>query len=230
MGVRNESCGRREQMCEIRRAAVATGRSRPAYDSAMDILLSLLAAISVYSRPALFVATCIAAAFCGISWAARTRQINSFSPLARFAREKVDPYLRGIEGPVLNAGGAPTSVPWWGLAAFVVLGILLQSMLGYVAGIVASTALGLSGGPRAAVRALAQLSFAVLQVALMVRVLSSWFGALSRARWLRWTYTVTEPLLRPLRAVIPSLGPFDMTPLILYYLLQIVGSFVVSAI
>lgn len=196
----------------------------------MDILLSLLGAISAYSRPALFVATCAAAALCGLSWAARTRQISPFSPLARFAREKIDPFLRGVEGPVLNAGGSPTSVPWWGLAVFVVLGILVQSMLGYVTGIVASTALGLAGGPRAAIRALVQLTFAVLQIALMIRVLSSWFGALSRARWLRWTYTLTEPLLRPLRAVIPSLGPFDITPLILYYLIQIVGSFVVSAI
>ena len=205
-------------------------RSAGAYDSRMDILLSVLASVAAFSRPALFVATCVAAVLCGISWAARTRQISPFSPLARFAREKVDPYLRGIEAPVLNAGGSPTSVPWWGLAAFVVLGILVQSMLGYVAGIVASTVLGLSGGPRAALRALAQLSFAVLQIALMVRVLSSWFGGLARARWLRWTYTITEPLLSPLRAVIPSLGPFDITPLILYYLIQIVGSFVVSAI
>ena len=196
----------------------------------MDILLSLLSAISAYSRPALFVATCAVAVLCAISWAARTRKFGPFSPLARFAREKVDPYLRSIEGPVLNAGGSPTSVPWWGLAAFVVLGILVQSILGYVTGIVASTVLGLGGGPRAAVRALAQLLFAVLQIALMVRVLSSWFGALARARWLRWTYTLTEPLLRPLRAVVPSLGPFDITPLILYYLIQIVGSFVVGAI
>jgi YggT family protein len=196
----------------------------------MDILLSVLASVSAFSRPALFAATCVAAVLCGISWAARTRKISPFSPLARFAREKIDPYVRSIEGPVLNAGGSPTTVPWWGLAAFVVLGILVQSMIGYVAGIVASTVLGLSGGPRSAIRALAQLSFAVLQIALMVRVLSSWFGGLARARWLRWTYAITEPLLRPLRAVIPSLGPFDITPLILYYLIQIVGSFVVSAI
>ena len=196
----------------------------------MDTLLSLLSAISAYSRPALFVATCAVAVLCAISWAARTRQFGPFSPLARFAREKVDPYLRSVEGPVLNAGGSPTSVPWWGLAAFVVLGILVQSILGYVTGIVASTVLGLGGGPRAAVRALAQLVFAVLQIALMVRVLASWFGSLARARRLRWTYTLTEPLLRPLRAVVPSLGPFDITPLILYYLIQIIGSFVVGAI
>lgn len=196
----------------------------------METLLALLGTVAAYSRPALFVATCVVAALCAVSWATRTRRISPFTPLGRFARTKVDPYLRSVEGPVLNAGGSPTSVPWWGLAAFVVLGIVLQSLLGYLVGIVASTLLGFASGPRGSIRALAQLTFAVLQIALMIRVLSSWFGALARSRWLRWTYSLTEPLLRPLRAVIPSLGPFDITPLILYYLIQLVGAFVVGAI
>jgi len=198
--------------------------------SEMDLLLGILYSISRYTRPALFIAACLVAAACALSWATRTRRISPFTPLGRFAREKIDPFLKPVEAPVLNAGGSPTSIPWWGLAAFIVLGILAQSLLGYVIGILASTAAGLANGPRGAVRAVVQLIFAVLQIALMIRVLSSWFGALARARWLRWTYTITEPLLAPLRAVIPSLGPFDITPLILYYLIQFVGNFIVSAI
>lgn len=196
----------------------------------MEILQGILSVILYYSRPALFVAALIVGAACSISWATRTRRISPFTPLGRFAREKVDPYLRSVEGPVLNAGGSPTMVPWWGLAAFIVLGILAQSLLGYLIGIVASTAFGLASGPRGALRALAQLIFSVLQIALMIRVLSSWFGALARARWLRWTYTITEPLLAPLRSVIPTLGPFDITPLILFYLIRFVGDFIVSSI
>ena len=196
----------------------------------MDTLISVLSIIVHYSRPTLFAAACVVAAACALSWATRTRRISPFTPLGRFSREKIDPFLRPVEAPVLNAGGSPASIPWWGLAAFVVLGILVQSLLGYIVGILASTAMGLTAGPRGALRALAQLTFAVLQIALMIRVLSSWFGALARARWLRWTYTLTEPLLAPLRQVIPSLGPFDITPLILYYVLQFVGGFIVNSI
>jgi YggT family protein len=196
----------------------------------MNSLLTVLSIIAGYTRPALFVASCIVAAACALSWATRTRRISPFSSLGRFSRDRIDPWFRSVEGPVLNAGGSPATIPWWGLAAFVILGILFQSLLGYIIGILASTALGLSSGPRGALRALAQLTFAVLQIALMIRVLSSWFGSLARSRWLRWTYTITEPLLAPLRAVIPSLGPFDITPLILYYLLQFVGGFIVNAI
>ena len=196
----------------------------------MNMLQGVLSVILQYSRPALFAAALVVGAACTVSWATRTRRISPFTPLGRFAREKVDPHLRSVEGPVLNAGGSPTMVPWWGLAAFIVLGILAQSMLGYIIGIVAMTASGLASGPRGALRALVQLIFSVLQIALMIRVLSSWFGALSRARWLRWTYTITEPLLAPLRSVIPTLGPFDITPLILFYLIRFVGDFIVSSI
>lgn len=196
----------------------------------MNSFIALLAVINGYTRPALFIATCLVAVACGLSWATRTRQISPFTPLGRFARDRIDPFLRTVEAPVLNAGGSPTSIPWWGLAAFIVLGILAQSLLGYVIGILASTVAGLSSGPRGAIRATVQLAIAILQIALMIRVLSSWFGGLARARWLRWTYTVTEPLLGPLRSVLPSIGPFDISPLILYYLIQIVGSFIVSAI
>lgn len=196
----------------------------------MNMLLTMLATVASYSRPALFLATCVVAVLCSISWAARSRRISPFTPLGRLAREKVDPRLRSIEAMVLNAGGSPTTVPWWGLAAFVVLGILAQSLLEYLIGILASVALGMSSGPRGALRALVQLTFAVLQIALIVRVLSSWFGGLARVRWLRWTFTITEPLLAPLRAVLPSLGPFDISPLVLYYLLQFVGGFIVRAI
>ncbi len=196
----------------------------------MDFLIGLLSVVDSYSRPALFAAACVAGVACSLSWATRTRRISPFTPLGRFARGKVDPLLRPVESAVLNSGGSPATVPWWGLAAFIVLGILAQSLLGYVIGILASTALGLASGPRGALRALVQLMFAVLQIALMIRVLSSWFGALARARWLRWTYSITEPLLAPLRSVIPSLGPFDITPLVLYYLIQFVGNFIVRAI
>lgn len=196
----------------------------------MDSILSLLYAVDRFSRTGLFVAACLAAVACGISWAARTRKLSPFSPLSRFARDRVDPMLTSVEGPVLNAGGSPNSVPWWGLAAFVVLGILAQQLLGYVIGIIGTTAAGFAGGPRDAIRAIVSVIFAVLQLALMIRVLASWFGGLARVKWLRWTYMLTEPMLGPLRSVLPSMGPFDISPLVLFYLLRWVGGFIVSSI
>ena len=196
----------------------------------MNSLLSVLALVMYYSRAALLVATCGAAIACGAAWLLRTKRLSPFSPVARFVRDHVDPRLRPIERAVLNAGGSLTSAPWWGLAAFAVLGLVLQQLLGYLAGMLVVALSAASGGGRGIVRALAQLTFGILQLALMIRVVSSWFVSLSRVRWLRWTYSLTEPLLQPLRSVLPALGPFDISPLILFYLLRFVGDFVLRSI
>jgi YggT family protein len=39
------------------------------------------------------------------------------------------------------------------------------------------------------------------------------------SRWVRWSYVISEPILKPLRQVIPSIGPIDITPIIAYFLL-----------
>jgi YggT family protein len=196
----------------------------------LNDLFRFLAFVQSWTRPALFVATCAAAVACGISWAARTKRIGPFTPLGRFAREKVDPMLQSVEAPVRRAGGSAASVPWWGLLAFAVLGILALQLLGYVIGMLFTVIGGFSGGPRSALRALAELTFSVIQLALLIRVISSWFGGLARVRWLRWTYSLTEPLLGPLRNMLPALGPFDISPIVLFYLLRFVGDFVIRSI
>jgi YggT family protein len=37
--------------------------------------------------------------------------------------------------------------------------------------------------------------------------------------WIRWAYAVSEPILKPLRQVIPAMGPVDITPIIAYFVI-----------
>ena len=41
---------------------------------------------------------------------------------------------------------------------------------------------------------------------------------------------VSEPLLRPFRAILPNLGPLDLSPIVALFALGIVGSIIVSLI
>jgi len=41
-------------------------------------------------------------------------------------------------------------------------------------------------------------------------------------------YDVTEPILDPLRRVIPRLGMIDITPMVAILLIQVVGNFAAS--
>jgi YggT family protein len=73
-------------------------------------------------------------------------------------------------------------------------------------------------------------TFAVLKIALFVRVISSWFRTSPYSPWIRWSFTLTEWLLRPLRQVVPAVGMIDITPIVAYFVLWLVEGFVMAAL
>ena len=170
-------------------------------------------------RYAVLVTAVVFAVFCVIDWLVRTRRINLFGALARFARQRIDPILEPIERRVVGAGGSPASAPLWGLAAVVIGGILLITLLDFVRAQVIGLTFAVRGGPAGIFRLLVAWTFSFLQIAIIVRVISSWLPVSPYSGWVRWSYAISEPILRPLRQVIPSIGPIDITPIIAYFLI-----------
>ena len=168
---------------------------------------------------ALLVLVAILALFCIMDWAVRTRRVNLFGGVARFARTKIDPLLAPIERRVVSAGGLPTSAPLWALAAVVIGGILIVSLLNFISAELYQMMFALDSGPAGIFRLIVSWLFEFLRIAILVRVISSWLPISPYSRWVRWSYTVSEPILRPLRQVIPSLGMIDITPIIAYFLI-----------
>lgn len=170
-------------------------------------------------RFALAVIAGIFAIFCIMDWLVRTRRVNLFGSLARFTRSKIDPILEPIERKVVRAGGNPASAPLWALAAVVIGGILLISVLDFIRAEVLGLALAVQTGPGGIFKLLVAWTFDFIRIAILVRVVSSWLPISPYSPWIRWAYAVSEPILRPLRQVIPSLGPIDITPIIAYFLI-----------
>lgn len=161
----------------------------------------------------------IFAVFCIIDWMVRTRRVNMFGPLARFSRSRIDPVLEPIERKIVGAGGNPASAPLWALAVVVVGGILLISVLDFVRAEVLGLAFAMQSGPSGIFRLLVSWTFDFLRIAILIRVVSSWLPISPYSPWIRWAYVVSEPILRPLRQVIPAIGPIDITPIIAYFLI-----------
>ena len=65
----------------------------------------------------------------------------------------------------------------------------------------------------------------VLTLAIIFRAILSWFSPRPTNILAVILYKVTEPLLSPLRRVIPRAGMFDFTPLAAIILLQLIASF-----
>jgi YggT family protein len=182
---------------------------------ALDMLLGIV-------RIALLVMAGLLAVFCLIDWAVRTRRVNAFGSTARFARSKIDPIISPIERRVVSAGGNPASAPLWALAAVVIGGILIISLLDFIRGELFGIVFAAQGGPGGIFRLLVSWAFDFLRIALLVRVVSSWLPISPYSKWIHWSYVVSEPILRPLRQVIPSIGMIDITPIIAYFLIGLI--------
>lgn len=172
-------------------------------------------------RRGLFWVAVVVGAVALVDWLVRTRQINPFGPVAQFMRRVVDPLMKPVENRIVRAGGQPASAPWWTLVLVVVGGLVLISALEFFAGLARQLAFGLAN-PTALWRVLVSWAFGLLRIALIVRVVSTWFGISQYSRWVRWTIGLTEWMLAPLRRVLPLFGAIDISPLLAFFLLGFV--------
>ena len=64
--------------------------------------------------------------------------------------------------------------------------------------------------------------FTLFELAVLARVLLSWFRVNPYHPVVAFLYRITEPVLRPLRNVIPSLGMIDISPIVALILIDII--------
>ena len=190
--------------------------------SAIDALLGVL-------RVVIFVIAAVALVVFTVDWLVRTRRVSPFGAVARFFRRVIDPLIVPVERRVVRAGGLPASAPWWALVVIVVGGLVLLALLEFIRGQLSFAAAAGGVGARGVIAVIITWTFGILQLALIVRVISSWIRVSEYSRWIRWTIPLTEWLLRPLRRLIPPIGGMiDLSPLIAFFVLVIAKSLLLS--
>ena len=166
-------------------------------------------------RVAVFAIAVVVGLVALVDWLVRTRRVSPFSAVARFFRRSVDPLMVPVERTVIRAGGQPAAAPWWTLVTVVVGGLLLIFLLEFIGGLLSQLATGVAT-PRVLPILLLSWAFKLLEFALLVRVIVSWLPISRYSRWVRWSFTLTEWFLAPLRRIIPPLGMIDITPFVAY--------------
>ncbi|HYJ45432.1 MAG TPA: YggT family protein [Pyrinomonadaceae bacterium] len=147
--------------------------------------------------------------------------VNPFSWSARTIRSLTDPLVNPVRRGIVRLGLDAKLAP--------VITILIAILLGYIAvqlvwalmftlsGIVASLA-------RGAVFALVGFVLfgllALLSLLIFMRIIFSW-GVSSINPVLLFLIKVTEPVLGPARRIIPPLGVFDISPMVVLLLIQL---------
>jgi YggT family protein len=190
----------------------------------METFLAGADAVILVLRTALLSIAVVFGAICLLDWAVRTRKISPFNAVARFCRSTVDPIIAPIERTVVRAGGTPAAAPLWALAAIVIGGILLLTVLDMIRLEVVRSIIASQEGAAGIFHLLVSWTFTILKAAIIVRVITSWLPISPYSRWVSWSYRLSEPMLAPLRRVVPNLGGLDITPILAYILINLIES------
>ena len=63
----------------------------------------------------------------------------------------------------------------------------------------------------------------ILTIIILIRVVMSWFSPQPTNIISNIVYQITEPILAPLRRIIPKVGIFDFTPMVAIILFQVIA-------
>ena len=192
-------------------------------------MLGFIDATLALVRPGLLGLAIVLAGVAAVDWMVRTRRINPFGRVAKVFRTSVDPLLMPIERIVVRAGGLPSSAPWWSLMFVVVAGILLIAALGFAREQLALVLMALDGGASGLYRLAVSWVFSLFQLAIIVRVVMSWIRFRPGAWYSRWAYKLSEPILRPIRNLVPLFSGMDLSPIIAWFLLGFVETLLLRA-
>jgi len=161
-------------------------------------------------------------------WAVRRRTISPFGAWPKLVRRISDPVLLPLERRVIRMGGSPQDAPLWLLGIVIVGGLILVSLVRWLIGMSLNLRVLAHAGPQVWLRFAVGSIFSLLMVAILIRVIASWFGVSSYNRWMRPFVVTTDWLIEPIRRVLPPMGMIDLSPMVAWLLLWIVRGVVLG--
>lgn len=156
--------------------------------------------------------------------------MNPFSRTVMNIRSLSDPLINPVRRSLARAGVDPKFSPLIVILVAIVLGYfavqLTTEVLATIRGITVSVQRG------AFIPVVGYLLYGVLAVytlLIFMRIVFSW-GASSVNRVMLFLIRVTEPVLAPFRRIIPPLGMFDISPIVVLLLLRLLQEFVAGTL
>jgi YggT family protein len=152
-------------------------------------------------------------------WAVRRGSINAFGGWARFVRRWGDPVLLPVEHRLVRAGANPQDAPLWLVGIVVVGGLAFIALVDWIVGFVFT--IYRTAGEGYLLVLVIHSAFQLLRLAIMILVIASWLGLSPYSKFMRVVHALTDWLVDPIRRVVPTLGMFDISPLVAYFVLYL---------
>jgi YggT family protein len=146
--------------------------------------------------------------------------LNPFAWASRTLRRLTDPFVVPVRGTLRHVGVDPKFAPLVVILVSVLLGFFLVQLVSTIAMTVSGVITSLLDG--AIISVLGFILYGLISIYILLvfmRIIFSWGMVSYTNRVMRFLVNTTEPLLGPLRRMIPPLGPMDISPIIAFLIL-----------
>jgi YggT family protein len=146
--------------------------------------------------------------------------LNPFGWASRTLHRLSDGFVTPVRGALREVGVAPKFAPLVVILVSILLGYFVLQLVGTIA----STLDGVISSARAGslIAVLGFILYGLISIYILLifmRIIFSWGMVSYRNRVMRFLVDTTEPLLGPLRRIIPPLGRMDISPIVAFLIL-----------
>jgi YggT family protein len=149
--------------------------------------------------------------------------LNPFSRPVILVRRLTDPFVNPVRRALAGFGIQPNGAPLVVVLLSILLGYFVLMLTASVLDTVAGISLSVTGaGAGGAVALLGYVLYGVLSLyalLIMIRIIFSWGQVSYGNRVMRFLVNSTDPLLLPLRRMVPPLGNFDISPIVAFIII-----------
>jgi YggT family protein len=146
--------------------------------------------------------------------------LNPFGWASRTLRRLTDPFVVPVRGALRQVGIDPKFAALVVILVSILLGYFLLQLVATIAMTVSGVITSLETG--AIISVLGFILYGLISIYILLvfmRIIFSWGMVTYSNRIMRFLVNTTEPLLGPLRRIIPPLGPVDISPIVAFLIL-----------
>jgi YggT family protein len=143
--------------------------------------------------------------------------LNPFSWTSRTIRRLTDPLIGPVRRAIASAGVDSKFAPLVTILLAVLLGWFALQLVTSIANTLAGVVISIAA--QAFVPAIGYVLYGLLSfysLLIFIRIIFSWGRLGYSNRVMRWIVNATEPLLGPLRRIVPTVGMFDISPIVAF--------------
>ena len=149
--------------------------------------------------------------------------LNPFSRPVILVRRLTDPFVNPVRRALMGFGISPNGAPLITILLTILVGYFAQMLaagvLNTAAGVIFSLTSGRAGGVVAFLGYLLYGLLSLYSLAIVIRIIFSWAQLGYANRVMRFLMNATDPILLPLRRMIPPLGMFDISPIVAFIII-----------